>query len=513
MAIAHVGGITYHAPEGGPGTPITFTYPGVGAGNCLIMSVGMRRNVTDAHGLPYITDSNGNIWLAPITTPSQVDNVSGETFCDFQLLTFVAPNVAAGDTEFTIHESEHFGLWMIAVDEYSGITGTYPIDQVSFASTAYESGLSSIGSGSITAASGELVYTAVFAVADPTTLGVTAGFTQRQLDGFTYDGVYSGTLGTYDQLSSGGSFSNTATSSAVPLTLHTNIIGLASANPTRPLVQLAAYALSSIQGPETSVAFPYPNTSGNLLVLAGVLYQRTNAVVTDSQGNTWIVVYNAATGDNTFLVMAYALSCKAGANTVTLNTLGGGDDDLIQFCVAEYTFNGSFTASSRGGPVNPGETVDTGYVAVGTLPSLVISMFTSTALDPEGATSPPLLSQLETLRYQFSDPGFLQETPHTVALADVTPNSIGSYHNVFDSTPITANLEGAILGFTQTPAPPAPTPMRCYNVPLSGTLNTLEVTRDMDANWTDKSTFIITQSAPFPFTLRGIVLRMEYNQD
>lgn len=44
-------------------------------------------------------------------------------------------------------------------------------------------------------------------------------------------------------------------------------------------------------------------------------------------------------------------------------------------------------------------------------------------------------------------------------------------------------------------------------------MSTLEVTRDMDCDWTDESTFYIVQSDPFPFTLRGLVWRMNVNQD
>lgn len=46
-----------------------------------------------------------------------------------------------------------------------------------------------------------------------------------------------------------------------------------------------------------------------------------------------------------------------------------------------------------------------------------------------------------------------------------------------------------------------------------GKMPTLEVTRDIDADWRDSATFYITQSDPFPFTLRALVYRMEYNQD
>jgi hypothetical protein len=40
-----------------------------------------------------------------------------------------------------------------------------------------------------------------------------------------------------------------------------------------------------------------------------------------------------------------------------------------------------------------------------------------------------------------------------------------------------------------------------------------ELTRDMDSDWDDDSEFLITQSDPLPLTLRGIVMRLSYNQD
>jgi len=44
-------------------------------------------------------------------------------------------------------------------------------------------------------------------------------------------------------------------------------------------------------------------------------------------------------------------------------------------------------------------------------------------------------------------------------------------------------------------------------------LFTGEVTRDPDADWDDGSTFYIEQEQPFPFTLRGLVMRLSYNPD
>ena len=44
-------------------------------------------------------------------------------------------------------------------------------------------------------------------------------------------------------------------------------------------------------------------------------------------------------------------------------------------------------------------------------------------------------------------------------------------------------------------------------------MKTGEFTRDLDADWSDESKFYITNSDPFPFTLRGLVMRMSTNQD
>ena len=44
-------------------------------------------------------------------------------------------------------------------------------------------------------------------------------------------------------------------------------------------------------------------------------------------------------------------------------------------------------------------------------------------------------------------------------------------------------------------------------------MSTGEFTRDLDADWTDESEIYVTQNRPFPFTLRGMVMRMSYNPD
>jgi hypothetical protein len=40
-----------------------------------------------------------------------------------------------------------------------------------------------------------------------------------------------------------------------------------------------------------------------------------------------------------------------------------------------------------------------------------------------------------------------------------------------------------------------------------------EVTRDLDSDWEEQDQFIVQQSDPLPFTVRGFVFRMTANQD
>src|SRR5579863_5550204 len=79
-----------------------------------------------------------------------------------------------------------------------------------------------------------------------------------------------------------------------------------------------------------NIVFTSNNTLGNLLVAGG----RTNGgavqpVITDTQGNTWVVVdFDNWTGVNNFW-MAYAANCKAGANTVIVTEPGASCSTVI----------------------------------------------------------------------------------------------------------------------------------------------------------------------------------------
>lgn len=588
MAITWVQGTTYQASEGGPGTPITVTISGVGAGNCLIVSVGKRANLDTAHGLMYLTDNHSNKWLPPITSPSQV--LSPDGGADFQLFTFVATNCAGGNTAITISESEHFGAYAIAIDEYSGVVALWPQDQVSFASTVYGSGLTSIASGAITAASGELVYSASFGMAASLTLTPTAGFTQRET--VTGSAAYGITLTTWDKQSSGGSYSNTVSVGSDPNTIHVVIVGLSATTVAGPFVQAGAQCISAVSIATITAPFPYPNTAGNMLVAMGLSIERTDAVITDTKGNVWTTVYNDPGGTNNTVVAAYALGCKAGVNAVTMSVPSGGDDVHLMLIVEEFTPRDAFTASNINALVSSVSSIATGNVTVVVTPALLVSQYSNGAINGGGLSASGPAVQLGVMRYQFSDSGFFRDGVHVLGVADQIENSGGSYENTFNISPATSLMSAAILGFigqVTLACPMANTGMigteysssliasggvlpytfaiisgilppglmlasdtglisgfpstagiypyeamvmdstglqatancvivigvvatRCPKS-VCGQMPTLELTRDLDADWDDSSTFYITQDVPLPFTLRGLVMRMSYNQD
>lgn len=95
-----------------------------------------------------------------------------------------------------------------------------------------------------------------------------------------------------------------------------------------------------------AIAFVSNNTLGSLLI-AIVSVPDTgvgNPTVTDSQGNTWVLAntFSGATGrDYTF---AYALNCKAGANTVTAGF--GSVAATTDWNLAIYEFSGVATTSA-----------------------------------------------------------------------------------------------------------------------------------------------------------------------
>lgn len=100
------------------------------------------------------------------------------------------------------------------------------------------------------------------------------------------------------------------------------------------------------------------------------------------------------------------------------------------------------------------------------------------------------------------------ESGQFTATGPYTPTIIGSEQPTF--VPFLG--VNAVVAFATGEGPPPP-PAGGSTFSPCGKMPTVELTRDLDADWGDESTFFITQDQPFPFTLRGLVMRMSYNQD
>jgi hypothetical protein len=424
------------------------------------------------------------------------------------LLTFVATNVAAGDTNVTFQETGNYGAYAISILEYSGDGATLPIDQFTFASTVVGSGNTSLSSGSIATKAGDLVFSAAFGMADPLTITPGAGYTQRAAVAGNMSRAIA--LQVWDQTSTGGSYSNNISASTDPGTMHVVVINLSLTAITRTIVQGASFVAAQLDVNAVSVAYPLNNVAGNTLVAFGRMVERTDGVITDTQGNSWIMVYTDPAATNDTIVAAYCIGCKAGANTVTLTSTAGGTDDTMMLIIAEYPAVESFISSSKSYPGTQTSSVNTGSIPG---PGLLVSMFSSSGLAPTDLSCTPPLAQLATLRYQFSDGGFLAQQPCQMGIADQIATVPGFYNNVFTLPSSTAIMAGAILGFAFSGPPPSQQSVRCANVQLSGAMFTGELTRDLDADWSDESTIFITQCEPLPFTLRGLAIRESENQD
>ena len=557
----------------------------IAAGNCLVLSVGMYASnsfwgIFRQQNLPFtnfVTDNVGNEWEFVGISPVQFELAST---LHSAVATFIASNVSGSPAAISVQTVAQYVEVMI--DEFSGPATLNPVDGINFNSIAYGSGLSSIASGSIPINGTELVYSVGFADTTGETLTASAGFTQLQTD--SQVGL---TMSTFYQTVTGGTASNTISANSLPGSLHVLILAL-SPTPVTNIVVQNAWMIDG--GPVTESAtapFSTPNTLGNLLILRAYIYERGTAVITDTQNNDWVVAITPP-GGSTNLVMAYCLSAKAGANTVTLTGTSGGNDAILSMVCTEYAINNASFNTSSVGNTTPGNSVNTGSITV-TGRSLLVSMMASDGGSGTFAALAKVTSSPGTWRLQPSD-GF--QTMQ--AEADQVVNSAGSYSNTFTVSSSANDLYSGILGFNIqlialvcptnsggilgqlysgqllviNGAPPFTFAIISGGLPVGITLNTssglisgtptaagsypyeaqvtdslgaiatanciitipnsglssgamascgcmpsVEVTRDIDADWSDEDTFYITQDQPFPFTLRGIVLRMSYEND
>lgn len=504
MAIAWVqgsGGTSISSPLN-----ITLT---VGAGNALLACVGRNGFVAAGEGPAGVSDDKGNVWEYIGMSPSRRNTSTGQ--CQ-QLFVFIAMNCAAGSTVITAQDGNC--ELSATVDEYSGVAIATAYDQLTFASMLS----SSVDSGNITIAGTQLLFLAAYADADTSTISATGGFTSRTYETHGPSGGSNGnSVQSFDKSASAGVYSSTISATGTPLnSTHVLLVSLSVSPIIHPnFVQRNYNALGNIVANTISVGYCYPNAAGNVLIIAARIYERANFTISDTQGNVWSLVYsNDGTFPNTnYFVFGYALNCKAGANVVTLVGTTGGNDVAMIAIVAEYylpqaAYTGTSYRVENGGPFTQ---VSTGFVA-----SPGNALLISCMIDQDlGGESPgPISVASGTRRFQANDPGDFNEYNGTVVLADQLAPTLNNYQETFDISPTTSGgLSAAIFGFTTTPSPSPPPPFRCVNVPSSGVMPTIEITRDLDADWDDSSTFVITQDDPLPFTLRGLVMRMSYNPD
>jgi len=102
-----------------------------------------------------------------------------------------------------------------------------------------------------------------------------------------------------------------------------------------------------------ALAFTSNNTLGNTLVVAASVYNYTLGVtISDTQGNTYTHLVNDQTGpsgdQHSRIDVWYCLSCKAGANTVTIT---GATNSTIS-AIAEFTACTGIDQSGSGGCAN-----------------------------------------------------------------------------------------------------------------------------------------------------------------
>lgn len=416
----------------GFGGVISVTLPTVTAGNALVATFAYaREGVFSPSTMPVITDDKGNIWVIAGMTPAQEDGGSNS----WQMISYISTGVAAGTTIVTVTISYPM---ILIVDEYHGPAASKAVDQIAFSSIF---GGSTVNSGTITVPVNEFLYSAVFSN-DLSTFTVSAGFTVREYQ--TNSAGVNLAAASYDQATGSGTFSNSATASGTPQTLHIILFSLVETPVNSPLVQYNCNVdPGSFFATTVSAEYLFPNYAGDILIAAARINERGDCSISDSFGNSWVTVYGADSTSSGGFCFGFALNCKAGTgNIVTINTGSGGSDASLSMIIAEYTPpSGAVFSSSNMGSTLSGTSVDTGNIS-----SSGVELLVSCFIDKLLSTNGPVGSSPQTRRFQWSGAGEISTSPATVCIADQTVSSSGSYDNLFTASNSSALL-GAILGF------------------------------------------------------------------
>jgi hypothetical protein len=102
-------------------------------------------------------------------------------------------------------------------------------------------------------------------------------------------------------------------------------------------------AQSTAQGPSypwSTVSYPSNTTAGSLLIAGGRFSSGSPGnipTISDTQGNTWVLLQSAVLGGDTRFVLWYCASCVGGPNTVTFTQTSG---QYIHANLLEYSYTG-----------------------------------------------------------------------------------------------------------------------------------------------------------------------------
>lgn len=410
------------------------------AGDSLVVTLGIVANGFGENILRdiRIADNQSGVYIWAAVSPAQSDNNNGGV----QMISFLGTNCAGGSTTVTMsyHNGSNFGRGAMVIDEYSSVPTRQAIDGITFSSTQYAGGGTSIGSGTITITGTELVYSAAFTNDGSETFTPSAGFTQRE----NQNGANTVSLATFDKSFTGGTASNTVSVSGTPPVLQNITFALSPSAINNGILQICPGVWNSTSGPSITVVCPYPTAAGSLGVMVTRVGNRTGINASDTQGNLWTVE-----PEDHNLAIGFTSSLKAGSLSVTVSSTGGGSDNSWLTIVVEYADRNASFISANSGFANPGASVNTGNVAVSAANSLLVSGgLAGNTIAAPNVPEPPMGTSPGIWRFQLSDLGFLNQQLATLALSDQVENSPGTYSNTFTPSSSLENLSAAILGYS-----------------------------------------------------------------
>jgi trimeric autotransporter adhesin len=256
-----------------------------------------------------------------------------------------------------------------------------------------------------------------------------------------------------------------------------NLLRYNSTNNAGQFVQIVGSASS---GSATSLSvIPTVTTRYNdtCIVVVKGSSARNASSVTDTQGNTWSLVTNTSTADTISIYIAVMTSPLSPSDTITVTMTGTANT-----CAAGiYEYSGILTASPIDGTptstsVASNTTATSSSVTTTNAADILISAFTLATSQTVAVSSP------------FTSRGFIGGSSSTVALADYTPGSTGSYTTTWTwSTATTSAIALIALKPSPTNTQNNAAPSNAYNLMAyhynSANTDGEGIATIYDANW------------------------------